>query len=129
MCIWDLNVEFEKLEITEIVDSAQGATTTLHKVWLDTESVDLSVQKGLSNLFSSSRAQKEKMEYKAYQAFWKFYDQGEQGRVTLRPTSFRFARFDISPYSASPPAKPRTIPRLTPGPSSGETSAVRLGLD
>ena len=129
MCIWDLNVEFEKLEITEIVDAAQGATATLHKDWLDIESVDLSAQKGLSSLFSSSRAQKEKLKNKANEAFWKLYDQGEQGRVTIRPTSFRFARFDISPYSASAPAKPRTIPRLTLGPISGKTSVVRLGLD
>ena len=63
MCIDDLNIEFEKLESTESVDSAQVATAVSHQDWLDTRAVDVSVQKGLSKLFSSGRAQKEKLEY------------------------------------------------------------------
>jgi hypothetical protein len=47
MYIRDLNFEFEKLESTEDVDSAQAATATLHKDWLDIKSVDVSAQKGL----------------------------------------------------------------------------------
>jgi len=55
----------------------------LHKEWLDIRSVDVSVQKGLSNLFSSSRSQKVKLENektrKAEEAratFKKYYKQG-----------------------------------------------------
>jgi hypothetical protein len=66
MDIRDLNLEVEKLESTEDVDSAQAATATLHKDWLDIKSVDVSVQKGLSSLFSSSQAQKVKLENKKY---------------------------------------------------------------
>ena len=61
MYIRDLDVEVEELESG--VDSAQTATASLHKNWLDIKSVDVSAQKGLSKLFSSSRAQKEKLEY------------------------------------------------------------------
>jgi predicted component of type VI protein secretion system len=46
----------------ENVDSAQAAATTSHKEWLDIKSVDVSVQKNLSNLFSSSAALKQKLE-------------------------------------------------------------------
>ena len=60
MYIHDLDVEVGQLESG--VDSARAATASSHKDWLD-------VQKGLSNLFSSSRAQKEKLE--------KYYEQGE----------------------------------------------------
>jgi hypothetical protein len=45
MCIRDLNIELEKLGLTETVDSAQAATATSHKEWLDIQSVDVSVQK------------------------------------------------------------------------------------
>ena len=82
MYIRDLDVEVEELESG--VDSAQAATASLHKNWLDIKSVDVSVQKGLSNLFSSSRAQKEKLEYektlKAQEerkALKEYYKQGE----------------------------------------------------
>ncbi|SRR5258706_9082938 len=80
----DLNFEIEKLGSTEDVDSAQAATDTLHKDWLDIKSVEVSVQKGLSNLFSSGRAQKEKLEIekrvqgrKAREALDKYRMQGE----------------------------------------------------
>ncbi len=80
----DLNLEIEKLESTEGVDSVQAATATLHKDWLDIKSVEVSVQKGLSNLFSSGRAQKEKLEkleiekvLQTHEALKKYYKQGE----------------------------------------------------
>ena len=85
-----LNSEFENLESTEGVDSAQATTATLHKEWLHIESIDVSVQKGLSNLLTSGRAQKEKLEnekaLRAREALEKYYKQGEQGRVATRPT-------------------------------------------
>ena len=78
--ICDLNFELGELEPIESVESAQVATAILHKDWLDIKSVDVSVQKG-SNWFSSTRAQKEKLEYKKLQksreAFTKYYEQGE----------------------------------------------------
>ena len=58
MYIRDRNVEFEKVGSTEDVDSAQAATATLHRDWLDIKSVDVSAQIGLFNLFAS----KEKLE-------------------------------------------------------------------
>ena len=66
----DLNSEFEDLESTEGVDSAQAATTILHKDWLNIKSGDVGVQKSLSNLFSS----KEKL---SREAFERYYKQGE----------------------------------------------------
>ena len=79
----DLNFEFEKLESADGVDSAQVATAILHTDWLDIKAVDFSVQKGLSNLFSSSRAQKVKLESgktlkaeEAQAAFREYYKQG-----------------------------------------------------
>ena len=81
MCIDDLTIEFEKLESTESVDWAQVSTAISHKDWLDTQAVDVSVQKGLSNLFSLGRAQKEKLEYekslKSHTEFERYYKQGE----------------------------------------------------
>ncbi|SRR5258706_8398583 len=84
MNIHSLNFEVETLEPTEGIDSAQAATASMHKNWLDIRSVDVSVQKGLSNLFSSGRAQKEKLEIekelqagKAREALKKYYKQGE----------------------------------------------------
>jgi len=80
-CIRDLNVEFEELGSTESVDSAQAAAVTLHKEWLDIQSVDVSVQKNLSNLFSSGRALKEKMEsektLQVKKVFKEYSNQGE----------------------------------------------------
>ena len=76
MCIRDLDIEFDKLESAENVDSAQAATMTLHENWLD-----ISAKKGLSDLFSSGRAQKEKVGHqrttKSYEAFSEYYEQGE----------------------------------------------------
>ena len=84
MCIRDLNFEFENLESTKSTDPAQAATATLHKNWLDIESVEVRIQKGFSNLFSSGRAQKAKLEMKkelqdrkAREALKKYYEQGE----------------------------------------------------
>jgi len=81
MCICDLNIEFEKLESTESIDSAQAAAVTSHKEWLGIESVDVNVQKNLSNLFSSGRALKEKLEsekiLKVNEAFKEYSNQGE----------------------------------------------------
>jgi len=57
----------------------------LHKDWLDVKSVDISVQKGLSNLFSSGRAQKENLEIeqdrKAREALKKYYEQSEPRKI------------------------------------------------
>jgi hypothetical protein len=76
MCIRDLNLEFEKLKSTDSIDSAQAAAATSHKYWCDTRSADVSVQKRLSNLLSSGRAQKENERLKANEAFQKYYEQG-----------------------------------------------------
>ena len=74
----------EKLESREGVDSAQAATATLHKDWLDIKSVDVSVQKSLSSFFSSSQTQKVKLEnekllkaQEARETFKAYYKQGE----------------------------------------------------
>ena len=81
-----LSSESGNLESTEGVDSAQAATVTLHKDWLDIKSADVSAQTqtGMSSLFSSGRsgrAQREKLEFekerKVNEAFEKYYTQGE----------------------------------------------------
>jgi len=76
-----LNIEFDKLASTETVDSAQAATAISHKEWLKIESVDVSVQKNLSNLFASGRALKEKLEsektLKVKKALNEYYNRGE----------------------------------------------------
>ena len=77
MYIRDVNIEFEKLETTESVDAAQAATATSHNDWVDIKSIDVSAPKTLSNLFSSGRAQKEKLEQKTCEAFEKYYKEGE----------------------------------------------------
>ena len=93
MHIRDINFEVEKLESTEGVDSARAATATWHTNWRDIKAVDVSVQKGLSNLFSSSRTQKEKLENtrklkaeETHVAFKKYYERGEPRTLTSRPT-------------------------------------------
>ena len=93
MHIRDINFEVEKLESTEGVDSAQAASATWHTYWRDIKSVDISVQKGLSNLFSSARAQKEKLENnrklkaeETHGAFKKYYERGKSIILTSRPT-------------------------------------------
>ena len=81
----ELNSEFENVKSTEGVNSAQAATAALYKDWLDIRSEDVStVQKGLSNLFASARAQKAKLEmekqvqvHRARESFEKYYKQGE----------------------------------------------------
>ena len=84
MYIRDLNFEVEKLESTEGVNSCHAATATLHQDWLDIKSVNVNVQKSLSDLLAS----KEKLESKkalkereaareAREAFGKYYEQGE----------------------------------------------------
>ena len=131
MFIRDLNLEFEQLESTEGVDSAQAATATLHKEWLDIKSAG-SVQRSLSNLFSSGRAQKEKLEKRnlqAHEAFEKYHKQGEPRKSDHQADLTRFARFDLSSFNTSAATKPGTTPQLTPGPSSGQANVVRLGLD
>jgi len=77
MYFGDLNIEFEKLESTKSVDSAQAAAVTSHKEWLDIKSVDVSAQKNLSNLFASAKALKEKQALKAYEASKEYHNQGE----------------------------------------------------
>ena len=114
MYIHDLDFEVGQLESG--VDSAQAATANLHK--------DVNAQKGLSNLFSS-RAQKEKLEKKAQ----KYYEQGEPRTSDHRACLIPVSRSEISSYSISAATEPRTIPQDHPGPTSGETNIVRLGLD
>jgi hypothetical protein len=77
MCISDLNIEFEELEPTESVDSAQAATAGSHKEWLDIKSVDVSAQRSLSNLFYSGKALEEKKVLKVNEAFQEYHNQGE----------------------------------------------------
>jgi hypothetical protein len=86
MCISDLNIEFEELEPTESVDSAQVATASSHKQWLDIKSVDVNVQKNLANLFTSDKALEKKKILKINEAFQEYYNQGELRSVTSRPT-------------------------------------------
>jgi hypothetical protein len=69
----NLNIEFKTLESARGVDSAQAATETSHKDWLDIQSGDVNIQKSLSSLFSSARAQKEKLK----NGFRNYYKQGE----------------------------------------------------
>ena len=84
MYIRDLYLESEKLEPTNIVDSAQAATVTSYTDWHDTKSVEVTVKRNLSTLLSPGRVQKEKLEklenerrLKESEAFEKYYEQGE----------------------------------------------------
>jgi len=80
MCIRDLNIEFEKLRSTESIESAQAATATSHKEWLDIKSDDFGGQRDLSDWFSSGRALKEKrilQALKVHEASKEYYNQGE----------------------------------------------------
>ena len=131
MYIRDLNVEFEKVGSTEDVDSAQAATATLHRDWLDIKSVDVSAQKGLSNLFASKDKLVNEKKLKAREAFEKYGKQGEprKRKIDHQTDLMQICRFTISPNSTSQAKKPKTIPRLNPGSSSGQTNVVRLGLD
>ena len=113
MYIHDLNVEVGQLESG--VDSAQAATASLHKDWLD-------VQKGLSNLLPSSRAQKEKK-------VQKYCEQGEPRMSDHHAYLMPVSRSETSSSNISAATEPSTIPQLHPGPSSGQTIVVLLGLD
>ena len=70
-----LNIELDKLASTETVDSAQAATAISPQEWLKIESVDVSIQKNLSNLFAPGRARKEKLEVR--KALNEYYNRGE----------------------------------------------------
>ena len=136
MYIRDLDAEVEKLESRKGVDSSRAATARLHKDWLDIKSVDVSVQKGLSNLFSSSRAQKEKLEnekmLKAQEerkALENYCNQGEPRTSDYHAYLMPVSRSEISSSSISTATEPSTIPQLHPRPSSGQTNVVRLCLD
>ena len=124
-------MEVEKLESG--ASSAQATTASLHKVWLDIKSVDVSVQKGPTKLFLSSRAQKAKLEHektlKAQKAMEEYYNQGEPRTSDHYAYLIPVSRSEISTSSISAATEPSTIPQLHPGPSSGQTNVVRLGLD
>ena len=77
MDIHNLKSEVEKLESTEVIDSAQAATATLHKDWLETKSGDVSVQESLSNLLSPKAKVKFEKQLRAQKAFGKYHEQGE----------------------------------------------------
>ena len=83
MSIRDLNFECSELKSTFNIDFAQATTAALHTAWCDIKSVEISVQKGLSNMFSLVRAQNEKMEMekkkklRTDEAFQKYHSQGE----------------------------------------------------
>ena len=133
MYIHDLDVEVEELESG--VDSAQAATASLRKDWLDIKSVDVSVQKGLSSLFSSGRAQREKLEIEKTQkareerkALEKYTKQGKPRKSDHHAYLMLASRFEISSSSISAATEPSTIPQLHPGPTSGQTNVVRLSL-
>jgi hypothetical protein len=122
----DLDVEVGKLESREGVDSAQAATASSHKDWLD---IDVSAQKSLSNLFSSSRAQKVKLENEKILREEKYIEQGESRTSDHHAYLMLVSRSEISSYSISTATEPKTIPQLYPGSSSGQTNVVHLGLD
>jgi len=97
MCIRDLGIVFDKLQSTENVNSAQAATATSYKDWLDSESVDVNAPKRRSNLFFSGRARKEKLEdeeaqksMKSQEAFKVYYEQGELRRSDYQVNLMRF---------------------------------------
>ena len=107
MYIRDLNLEFDKLESPENVDSAQVATATSHKDYV-------SGQKSLSKLF---RKENDK---RAIAVFKKYHEQGEATKSDHEIYLMFIARSNISPYGISAATKPETIHQLNPGPSSGE---------
>jgi len=105
----------------------------LHKDWLDIKSVDVSVQNTLSNLFSSSRAQKEKLEnkksLKSSVAFAKYYNQGGAWKSDHQAYLMPISRSDIPPHGTPAATKPGIL-QLNPGPSSGLTCNHRsMGLN
>ena len=72
MYIRDLNVEVEKLESTEKVDSAQAAAAASHKDWLDIKSRPR--RNPLSSMLSLGRDQRENL---VRESFNKYHKQGE----------------------------------------------------
>jgi len=88
MCIRKLNSEFEELEPTDSVGSAQAATATLYKGWHDIKSVEAK-KTILPGLLSSGRAQNEKREnekrLKERKAFEKYHKQGEPRKSIYLP--------------------------------------------
>jgi hypothetical protein len=88
MHIRDQTIGFEKLESAESVHSAESTAMSSYQSWLDID-VGAQNQKGQSNLFSSGRAQREKLERARERKSYVFemYDKdGEQGKVTTRST-------------------------------------------
>ena len=85
MDIRDLNLELANLKSTiKSVPATQDATATLYKEWRNIESTDVIIERGLSNLLSSGRTQRERLENKkilkaneAAQALEMYYEQGE----------------------------------------------------
>jgi len=60
--IGDLNIDFESLESTKSVDSAQAAAVTSYKAWLDIESVGIDFKINLFNSFFPRSALNEMQE-------------------------------------------------------------------
>ena len=85
MCIHDLNLELANLESTvKSIPATQAATSALYNKWHDIESTDVVIQRGLSNLLSSGRTQRERLENKkrmkeheVEEASERYYKQGE----------------------------------------------------
>jgi len=80
--IRDLNIELANLESTvKSVTATQTARETLYEEWHDIESTDVIIQRGLSNLLSSGRTQRERLEIKkrtkVEEAFERYYKKGE----------------------------------------------------
>jgi len=88
MCIHKLEFEFEELEPTVSVSSAQAATEISYADWHDIKLVEAK-KAILPSLLSSGRAQKEKREnekrLKEREAFEKYHNQGEPRECTCLP--------------------------------------------
>ena len=78
ICTHNLSSEFGNLESAEGVHSAQAATATLHKYYVDAKSAVIP-RGGLSGLFSSGQALKAERAraVKTFQEFKKYHTQGE----------------------------------------------------
>ena len=71
-----LNLEFENLELADIVESAQGATAALYKEWQDIEA-----QSRLSKLLSSANIRSEKKKKSEEAALELYFNQGERRNI------------------------------------------------
>jgi len=86
MCIRDLDLELANLESTiNSVPATHTATAISYKEWNDIESTDVIIERGLSNLLSSGRTQRERLKNKkrmkekeANEAFDLYYEQGDE---------------------------------------------------